>query len=105
MSANLYQTTNLAFPSTHPYAINESHATFIVARATERADQYWGILDRRLAESGPWLMGDAFSALDIYAFMLSLWGRPSEAALHAKFPHVASSDNGCASPSEAEGCS
>jgi glutathione S-transferase len=69
--------------------MNESHAAFIVGRATERADQYWGMLDRRLAEHGPWLMGDVFSALDIYAFMLSLWGRPSEAALHAKFSRVA----------------
>jgi glutathione S-transferase len=90
MSANLYQTNNLAFSSAHHYAMNESHAAFIVARATERADQYWGMLDRRLAENGPWLMGDAFSALDLYAFMLSLWGRPSEAALHAKFSRVAS---------------
>ena len=85
--------------------MNESHAAFIVARATERADQYWGMLDRRLAKSGPWLMGDAFSALDIYAFMLSLWGRPSEAALHAKFSACGESGNGSASSAEAEGCS
>jgi glutathione S-transferase len=89
MSANLYQTNNLAFGASSYYGMNEAHAAFIVERATERADRYWGMLDRRLAENGPWLMGDAFSALDIYAFMLSLWGRPTEAAVHEKFPRVA----------------
>jgi glutathione S-transferase len=34
-------------------------------------------------------MGKTFSALDIYCFMLSIWGRPSEAELHARFPGIA----------------
>jgi len=34
-------------------------------------------------------MGEAFSALDLYAFMLSLWGKPTEAALHGRFTRIA----------------
>jgi glutathione S-transferase len=34
-------------------------------------------------------MGREFSALDLYAFMLSIWGAPSEQALLDKYPAVA----------------
>jgi glutathione S-transferase len=50
---------------------------------------YWAILEKRLSSAGPWLMGRAFSALDIYAFMLSIWGRPNEEALRDRFPAIA----------------
>ena len=60
-----------------------------MARARERADGYWRFLEKRLSASGPWLMGREFSALDPYVFTLSIWGRPSEEALHAKFPAIA----------------
>jgi len=88
MSANLYQTNNLAFPGNY-LAMDEVQDRHITAKAAERADSYWAMLDRRLAAEGPWLMGEQFSALDIYAFMLSLWGRPTEAALLARFPEIA----------------
>ncbi|MEP7283737.1 MAG: glutathione S-transferase family protein [Rubrivivax sp.] len=32
-------------------------------------------LEKRLAEGGPWLMGERFSALDPYAFMFCRWTR------------------------------
>jgi glutathione S-transferase len=88
MSTELYPTGNLAIPG-NAYALDESHDAFIVSAAATMADQYWSLLEARLAKSGPWLMGHRFSALDPYAFMLSLWGRPSETALHQRFPHVA----------------
>ena len=49
----------------------------------------WGIINDRLKREGPWLLGETYSALDIYAFMLTLWSKPSETALHGKFPAVA----------------
>ena len=87
MSANLYQTNNLAFGG-NVYAMDEAHDRFIIAQATALADGYWALIEQRLAAEGPWLMGETFSALDIYAFMLSLWARPNELSLHGKFPQV-----------------
>ena len=34
-------------------------------------------------------MGDRYSAIDIYLFMLTIWGRPSEADLLAHYPAIA----------------
>ena len=88
MSANLYQTINLSLGE---YALGKDaeHDRHITERATQRTNDFWQILDRRLAGDGQWLMGKAFSALDIYAFMLSLWSRPSEKAVHDGFPRIA----------------
>lgn len=88
MSTNLYMTNNIAFGGS-VYASDPAQDAFITARASERADTYWRLLEQRLADEGPWLMGKTFSALDIYCFMLSIWGRPSEAELHARFPGIA----------------
>ena len=87
MSTELYPTNNLAFGGS-AYAMDEAHDAFLVARAMERADGYWTLLEKRLAK-GPWLMGKEFSALDLYAFMLTVWGRPNETSLHKRFPAVA----------------
>jgi glutathione S-transferase len=88
MSTELYPTNNLAFGNSG-YAEADAGEAFLTARARERADGYWRIIEKRLSSSGPWLMGREFSALDPYAFMLSIWGRPSEQALHGKFPAIA----------------
>ena len=53
------------------------------------ADGYWAVLEQRLADAGPWLMGETYSALDPYCFMLTLWGKPSEEAFRERFPNVA----------------
>lgn len=88
MSTELYPTNNIAFGGSG-FAETDAQEAFMTAKARERAESYWQILEKRLSAAGPWLMGREFSALDLYAFMLSLWGRPSEEALHAKFPAIA----------------
>ena len=88
MSTELYPTTNIALGGSG-YASDEAQEAFIKARARDQPDGYWQFLESRLAASGPWLMGRDFSALDLYAFMLTLWARPSEEALHARFPGIA----------------
>jgi glutathione S-transferase len=88
MSTELYPTNNIAFGESG-YAETDGQEAFLMARARERANGYWGFLEKRLLASGPWLMGQEFSALDPYAFMLLIWGRPSEEALLAKFPAIA----------------
>lgn len=88
LSTNLYMTNNLAFPGS-VYAADPVHDAFIAARAFEKAATYWKLLEDRLSGDGPWLMGDRYSAIDIYLFMLTIWGRPSEADLLAHYPAIA----------------
>jgi glutathione S-transferase len=71
------------------YARNADDQAFITAKSVEQAHALWAIIEKRLAAEGPWLMGDKFSALDIYAFMLSLWNKPGETALLKKFSALA----------------
>jgi glutathione S-transferase len=87
MSTELYPTISLAFPG-NSYAMNAEQDAFIVATATARADGYWAFLEQRLSRSR-WLMGPELTALDLYAFMLSVWGKPDEVSFLARFPNVA----------------
>jgi len=88
MSTEIYGTGNLVFYASR-YADNEAAEEVIKARTRQQVDGYWMLLEKRLTGSGPWLMGREFSALDLYAFMLTLWGQPSEEALLQRFPAVA----------------
>lgn len=88
LSTELYPAIELGITSSG-LSENEAQEDFIKDRAREQAERYWLIIENRLAGAGPWLMGREFSALDPYAFMLSVWGRPSEAALHDRFPVLA----------------
>ncbi len=78
MGTNLYP----AIPHKSP---DDKYPPDVVANC----DRLWAILAKRLEAEGPWLMGENYSALDTYAFMISLWGKPTEAALHEKFPAIA----------------
>lgn len=88
MSTEIYPTTSLSFGGSG-YAETPEQDAYMSARARERAEGYWQMIEKRLAASGPWLMGRDYSALDPYAFMITLWARPNEEALLAKFPAIA----------------
>ena len=45
----------------------------VTAKATEEIGTLWGRMDQHLAAHGPYLLGDRFSAADIFAYMLSTW--------------------------------
>ncbi len=77
MSTNIYPTINLS-----------EHGAGD-ARTTEKTHELWAIVEKRLQVEGPWMMGATYSALDAYAFMLTLWSKPGERAVLAKFPAVA----------------
>ena len=85
MSTNLYVAINMGDLTIFMRAIRRKEA-FLVGKSIEKCDQLWGILAKRLEAEGPWLMGENFSALDIYAFMLFCWGRPTEKALPCGIP-------------------
>ena len=88
MSTEIYPTTSLSYPGNY-FADTPEQDAVCTAKAIARADGYWAILEQRLADAGPWLMGDAYSALDTYCFMLTLWQKPSEEAFCERFPNVA----------------
>ena len=88
MSTEIYPTTSLSYPGNY-FADTPEQDTACIAKAVAKADGYWAVLEQRLADVGPWLMGETYSALDPYCFMLTLWGKPSEEAFRERFPNVA----------------
>jgi glutathione S-transferase len=55
---------------------NEAGAAQVAARAQAKVGEYLAQLDAELARhGGPWLLGEAYSAADVYALMLCRWTR------------------------------
>ncbi len=88
LSTNLYVAINMG-DANNFYSRNPAEEAFLLGKSIEKSNQLWAIVAKRLETEGPWLMGENFSTLDIYAFMLFCWSRPNEKALHAEFPAVA----------------
>ena len=88
MSTEIYGVGNFAFCASD-YVKGEAAREALKGKVLRQVDGYWAMLDRRLAASGPWLMGRDFSALDLYAFMLSIWAAPTEQALLDRYPAIA----------------
>ena len=88
MAVNLYPYINLAFDSSSLVETEEQNAV-IRRKAGQHSLAIFGVLENRLAEDGPFLLGDNFSAADIYLFMLTLWAYPSESAVLERYPHIA----------------
>ncbi len=88
MSTELYALENVAFYA-EKYLSDSQQQEGLRKRVWDQADSHWLIIEKRLAAAGPWLMGQDFTALDLYAFMLSIWSKPSELAFLGKFPAIA----------------
>ena len=88
LSTNLYIAINMGDAGNF-YSRNSTEEAFLVEKSIEKCNQLWAILAHRLETEGPWLMGETYSALDIYAFMLCVFSRPKEAVVHAEFPAIA----------------
>lgn len=88
MSAEIYGIGNVGFDAGF-YVPDEAAQQSIRDRVWQRVDGYWSLVEKRLASAGPWLMGRDYSAVDIYAFMMTIWAAPSEQALLDKYPAVA----------------
>lgn len=62
-------------------------------RIREQADadllRTWGIVESNLAGRGPYMLGERYSAADIYLVMLASWYEPSTEPLFAACPNVA----------------
>ena len=88
MAVNLYPYINLV---TDPAPLSESpeQEAAVRRKAEALSNRAFDILEKQLAEDGPFLAGDAFSAADIYLFMLTIWAPPSEQEIRSRFPHIA----------------
>jgi glutathione S-transferase len=62
----------------HPEAYagpDEPSQKSLLAQTERNLDRMWQFLDRRIADHGPFLLGERFSAADIYLAMLARWSR------------------------------
>lgn len=63
-------------------------AAGIKTRAVEMQEGHWALIERRLTESGgPYLLGERFSASDLYLAILATW-HPDEARLLTRMPAI-----------------
>ena len=59
----------------------------MTAKATEEIATLWGRIDQHLKVNGPYLLGDRFSAADIFAYVLSTWQQCCPGT-YERFPSV-----------------
>lgn len=57
-------------------------------RGNRRLNETWGVIDEQIGD-GRWVLGDRFSAADIYLYMLTTWLRPARGQPPVEtFPNV-----------------
>nr|WP_290428764.1 glutathione binding-like protein [Defluviimonas salinarum] len=73
----------------HPdrYTASADGKDAVKAQALTTAVSQLEIVERRLADHGPWLLGERFSACDIYLQMMTTWHDPPQ-ALFAAMPKL-----------------
>jgi glutathione S-transferase len=59
----------------------------VIEKASEEVATLWQRIDNHLKAKGPYLLGDRFSAADIFCHMLSTWQDPCPNT-YERFPHV-----------------
>jgi glutathione S-transferase len=85
--------TNSVQPAMLRYYYPERHAAeegsheAVKAKAMEEIASLWGRIDQHLASYGPYLLGERFSAADIFAHMLSGWQQCCPNT-YERFPNV-----------------
>ena len=92
MASNLYSMMNFA-EFCEDYSSDTAVQKQIRDKAVSEYRRAFDILDARLAKEGPFLLGDDFSAADLYLFMLTIWARPSERALLDRCKSIARLSN------------
>jgi glutathione S-transferase len=93
MSTNIYPTIDLAAGYQEHLAADAAHAQHLVSAGLAKLAALFGVVEQRLSEEGPFLMGSGYSALDPYLLMLTVWGKPTERSLHERFPHISRQSN------------
>lgn len=76
------------------YTTDEAVAPAVGARAATELGEARAFIERELARSGPYLLGERFSSADVFLLMLTRWGRRlpekwwDQPALRAHFARV-----------------
>ena len=83
--ANFYKwlmfLTNTIQPETLTFHYSDRHTTdpdgvaAVKAKAEERLNEWYDIVEAELSANGPYLLGEEFSLADYYLTMVSRWGR------------------------------
>jgi glutathione S-transferase len=84
---NTLQPADLRFYYSDRYTAAADGAAAVKAQAQTEIVECWALIDTHLAAHGPYLLGDRYSAADIFCFMLSTW-QESCPGLYERFPHV-----------------
>ena len=70
------------------YTASAEDADGVKQAAAEKALDVWQIFEDALVRKGPWLLGDEFSACDIYLQMVTSWHEKPKDLMRA-FPRIA----------------
>ncbi|HNB26628.1 MAG TPA: glutathione S-transferase family protein, partial [Alphaproteobacteria bacterium] len=91
MNAEIYATMNAAeFLESEDNKIGDAASRAALAQAVRaKVDGLFDIVERRLGETGGFMLGATASAADIYLMMVTLWSRPNRQALYARCPNIA----------------
>ncbi len=71
------QTDYLAFYYPERYTTDPSEAARAAVKAAteKRLNDWFDVIEAELAGNGPWLLGETYSLLDPYLFLMTRWGR------------------------------
>ncbi|HEY4161454.1 MAG TPA: glutathione S-transferase family protein [Dongiaceae bacterium] len=84
---NTLQPAILRFYYSERYTSAADGAKAVVEKAMEEVTTLWQRIEDHLKAKGPYLLGDRFSAADIFCYMLSTWQDPCPNT-YARFPSV-----------------
>ena len=86
MADTLYPSYNRYY---HPerYTADRQGEEGVKQQAMITADKQWRVIEEALATPGPWLLGERFSACDIYLQMMTTWHEGPEDLL-TRFPRI-----------------
>jgi glutathione S-transferase len=88
IATNIYGNINIAEFSAD-YSNDPAVQQQIRAQAEQSYHRAFEILDRRINSEGPFLLGESFTAADLYLFTMTIWAQPSERALLERFQSIA----------------
>jgi glutathione S-transferase len=90
LNAEIYSTMNAAeFLESEDNSIGDAASRASLAEAIrDKVDGLFDIVERRLGESGGYMLGARVSAVDHYLMMVTLWTRPNRRALYARCPNI-----------------
>jgi glutathione S-transferase len=90
LNAEIYSTMNAAeFLESEDNSVGDPASRASLAAAVRaKVDGLFDIVERRLGESGGFMLGQKVSAVDHYLMMVTLWTLPNRRALYARCPNI-----------------